>query len=95
MSDEILDYCNNRMPARIVRIAERAGEGGEPPTFEMHVEGLVDPDPTDLQWDAAHDIAQRFGLAPGDTRWQRTGTDARGRHTGAFIMQFRCDHAPN
>jgi hypothetical protein len=88
MSDELLDYCNNRMPARIVRIDERPGDS----VFELYVEGLLGVDPNEAQWDAVYDIARRFGFDPSTTRWQHTGLDARRRNTGVFVMHCWSRH---
>jgi hypothetical protein len=62
---EFLDYCNNRMPARIDRVEEQSGNDGEPSRILLHVHGLIELEPNAEQWDAAYEIARRFGLNPG------------------------------
>ena|ERR1700733_10742288 len=84
---EFIDYCNNRMPARIVRVDEQLAINNESSRISLHLEGLIDPKPNAEQWNAAYNVARRFGLHPGKTRWEHTGTDERGRHAGYFVFE--------
>lgn len=85
--DEFLDFCNNTMPARIAGLVEQVGVAGDPSRLLLHLTGLLDREPSAEQWDAAHRIARRFGMHPGQTRWEPTSTDARGRHSGTLIFE--------
>lgn len=88
---EFLDCCNNRMPARIDRVEEHSVNDGEPSHILLHLHGLIEFAPNAEQWDAAYQIARRFGLNPGQTRWVSTGTDERGHHAG--YLRFERWHA--
>lgn len=90
---EFLEYCNNQMPARIAKVEELPGIDNEPSHILLHLEGLTEPKPNDVQWDAAYHVARQFGLDPFKTRWEPTGTDVRGRHAGYFVFERR--HAIN
>ena len=87
IDNEFRDYCNNRMPARIVRVEERTRLDKEPSLILLHLDGLIDSKPNDVQWDAAYHIARRFGLHPGTTRWELAGVDDHGRHRGVLVFE--------
>jgi hypothetical protein len=87
IDEEFLDYCNNRLPARIARVEEQPGADNEPSRILLHLEGLIEPKPNDVQWDGAYHVARRFGLNPGKTRWEHVDADERGRHRGVLIFE--------
>ncbi len=85
--DDFLDFCNNTMPARIAGIDGLDPQAGESSRIELHLQGLLEREPNPEQWSTAYVIARRFGLHPGQTRWQATTTDERGRHAGTLIFE--------
>jgi hypothetical protein len=85
--DDFLDFCNNTMPARIAGVEEHNADAGKFSRIELHLQGLLERDPNTEQWDAAHVIARRFGLHPGQTRWQAGTTNERGRHAGTMVFE--------
>ncbi len=80
---DFMDFCNNTMPARIIEVVDT----DVPARVELHLSGLIDAEPNSAQWSAAHAIARQFGILPGRTRWEATGTDDRGRHTGRLLFE--------